>query len=245
MKKRTVLSLSAALPATIIGLAMAGDARADTIGITSAGGTSTESLGSFTGIVEFNANGFANGADLSFKLTNTSPANNGGYITGFVFNVAKPGLTVMFADVDGKGNGFDDVTGKGLKATPFGTFEEGAAIGGALLGGGSPTSGIQVGQTREFLFHVGGDLSGVSALTFVSEESVPTGGNDGEIFVARFKGFFNDGSDKVVPGEVLPPPPPPPPPQVVPVPAAVWGGASLLGALGVGRSVRRRRRLEE
>jgi len=236
MKKRNALSLSAALPATIIGLAVAGDVRADTIGITSAGGTSTESLGSFTGIVEFNANGFNGGADLSFTLTNTSPASNGGYLTGFVFNVAKPGLTVYFADADGKGTGFDDVTGKtGIKASPFGTFEEGAALAGAFLGGGSPNAGIAVGQSRQFLFHVVGDLTDVSALTFISEESVPQGGGDGEVFVARFKGFFNDGSDKVVPGEVVRPP------EVVPVPAAVWGGASLLGMLGLGRHLRRRR----
>jgi hypothetical protein len=232
--------------AAVASAAFVGVARADSILITSEGGISTSSLGSFTGVVEFNANAFAGGADLSFKLTNTSPAANGGFLTGFVFNVAKSGLSVGYVDADGSKIGFDDLnTKQGLKANPFGTFEEGAALGGVFLGGASPLKGIAVGQTREFLFNVVGDLTGVSALTFLSEESVPTGNNDGQVFVARFKGFFNDGSDKVVPGEVVPPPPPPPPPQVVPIPMAAWGGGSLLAGLGAFRAAHRRRYLDE
>jgi MYXO-CTERM domain-containing protein len=241
VSRRSIYAAGAVVSAVVAGMA-----HADTINITSEGGTSTSSLGSFTGVVEFNADGFAGGADLSFKLTNTSPASNGGYLTGFVFNVAKDGLTVSYADPDGNKKGFDDLNSdKALKANPFGTFEEGAALGGVFLGGGSPLGGIGVGQTREFLFNVVGDLTGVSALTFLSEESTPTGNHDGEVFVARFKGFFNDGSDKVVPGEVLLPPPPPPPPQVVPVPMAAWGGGMLLAGLGAARAARRRRMADE
>jgi hypothetical protein len=218
----------------VVSAVVAGMAHADTVNIASDGGTSTSSLGSFTGIVEFNANGFTGGADLSFTLTNTSPASNGGYLTGFVFNVAKDGLTVSYVDPDGAAKGFDDLsTPNGLKGNPFGTFEEGAALGGAFLGGGSPNGGIAAGTTRQFLFNVVGNLSGVNAMTFLSEESVPTGGNDGQVFVARFKGFFNDGSDKVVPGEV------------VPVPLAALGGGALLAGLGAFRAARRRRMAEE
>lgn len=228
---RRSLVTAAAVAVGAAALAAPGAARADVIGITSEGGTSTSSLGAFTGIVEFNENGFAGGADLSFTLTNTLPVGSDGYLTGFVFNVADDSLTVTFVDNDGAGAGFEDVTGGGLSANPFGTFEEGAALGGAFLGGGSPTDGIAAGDTRQFLFNVTGDLTNVSVMTFLSELSEPTGGNDGEVFVARFKGLINEGSDKVVPGTV----------QVVPVPAAVWGGASLLGGLGAFRAARRRR----
>jgi hypothetical protein len=239
VKRRKSIYAAGAVMSAVV----AGAAHADTVNITSEGGTSTSNLGSFTGIVEFNANGFAGNADLSFKLTNTSPASNGGYLTGFVFNVAKDGLTVTYADPDGNKKGFDDLNSdKATKANPFGTFEEGAALGGVFLGGASPLGGVAVGQTREFLFHVVGDLSGVSAMTFLSEESVPTGNHDGEVFVARFKGFFNDGSDKVVPGDVVQPPPPP---QVVPVPMAALGGGALLAGLGAFRAVRQRRMSEE
>lgn len=36
------------------------------------------------------------------------------------------------------------------------------------------------------------------------------------------------------------PPPPPPPPTAVPLPAAAWGGAALLGMLGMRQRLRRR-----
>jgi len=229
-RRRSIYAAGAVVSAVVAGMA-----HADTVKIASDGGTSTSLLGSFTGTVEFNGSGIGGGpANLAFTLTNTSPASNGGYLTGFVFNVAKDGLTVTYIDADGAKKGFDDLsTDKALSGNPYGSFEEGAALGGVFLGGANPADGIAVGQTRQFLFTVGGNLGGVNAMTFLSEESVPTGGNDGQVFVARFKGFFNDGSDKVVAGEV------------VPVPIAAWGGGMLLAGLGTARAARRRKLAEE
>jgi hypothetical protein len=215
--------------------------RADSISIESTG-ISTEDLGAFTGTVEFNANAFGGAADLAVTLTNTSPSINGGYITGFVFNVADvPDNSVTVTYVASAGDKFKTLTNE--SASPFGTFEYGAAIGGAWLGGGSPTSGIAVGQSRTFLFELSGSselTAGLSAASFLTT-NLP-GGTTYPLAV-RFRGFANGGSDKVIGGEPLPPPPPPPPPptQVVPVPAAVWGGMVLLGFLGVGKRVRSRK----
>ena len=233
MIRRNVLALSALLPATVI--AVAGTARADTIPITSVGGISTESLGSFTGTISFLADGFGGTAkaDLAVTLTNTSPAGNGGFITGFVFNLAdRPDNTLSVSYVkDGKKDTFQSLTD--ASASPFGTFEFGAATGGAWLGGGSPTSGIAVGQTRTFLFEFAGSgehTAGLTAQSFLTND-LPSG--TAYPFAVRFRGFKDGGSDKVIPGV-------PEQPQPVPVPAAVWGGAALLGLMGGFKAYRRR-----
>jgi hypothetical protein len=96
--------------------------------------------------------------------------------------------------------------------SPFGTFDFGAALGGDFLGGGSPTDGIAVGDSRTFAFNVtGSDADAIGAGDFVS---------DG--FLVRFRGFEDDGSDKV-------------PGRIVPTPAAVIAGLALLGLVGIQR----------
>ena len=212
-------------------LAVGTTAQADSIDISSVGGLSTEGIGSFTGNFSFQANGFSGGADLSISLTNTSSAANGGYITGFVFNIndnPDGSIVANYVDADGAGAGFDNLTDP-VSGSPFGDFEAGSALGGAFLGGGNPTGGIAVGQTRSFLFELSGNTestAGLSAGTFLSALSVD--GNPNVVALVRFRGFEDDGSDKVVPGEV------------VPLPGAVWGGAALLSGLGAFRAWRRR-----
>jgi hypothetical protein len=216
--------------------------RADSISIESTG-ISTEDLGAFTGTIDFSANAFGGAAhaDLAVTLTNTSPISKGGYITGFVFNIADvPDNSIAATYVASTGDKFKTLTNE--SASPFGTFEYGTAIGGAWLGGGSPTSGIAVGQSRTFLFELSGNSETTAGLTAASFLTNNLPGGTVYPLAVRFRGFANGGSDKVIGGEPTPPPPPPPPPsQAVPVPAAVWGGMVLLGFLGVGKRIRSRK----
>ncbi len=190
---------------------------------------------SYTGTLDFNS---VSGV-LTITLTNTTdPASIGGYLTGFVFNVAGafgPGTAVL---ASASNSSFLDVTvGSKPKdppfsredASPFGSFEAGAAVGANFTGGGNPTVGIPVGGSATFTFNVTG--SGVGALTdlsFLSENGIHPPGSSDAFFVARFKGLANGDSDKVVPG------------TLIPLPASVWGGLALLAVLG-GCKLRARR----
>ena len=170
-----------------------------------------EGLGAFTGSMEWTHLGGGAGS-LTVTLTNTSAVANGGYLTGFVFNVA-PDIKVEY---DGAIAGWDAVFNE--SAVPFGVFDTGAALGGSWLGGGSPIGGLAVGSTWRFDFSVDGDagvLAGLAAHDFF-DEAIGIG------FVARFRGFEDGGSDKVT--------------STLPGPATL--AAPLLAAV-LGRSRRR------
>ncbi|MEY5031834.1 MAG: hypothetical protein RL354_865 [Planctomycetota bacterium] len=152
----------------------------------------TEGLGSFTGTMEwiYPAEGTDCG-QLIVSLTNTSNPGNGGYITGFGFQ-AISGIVVTYQEL---GDGWTHI--EAFSAAPYGDFDWGAALGGDFLGGGSPKDGIAVGETRDFLFEVCAAaefLATLEAEDFFEDEF-------GYGFVTRFKGFDDDGSDKV-PGSV-------------------------------------------
>jgi hypothetical protein len=158
----------------------------------------TGTFGSFTGTFDYDPTT----ATLEITLTNTSPAANGGFITGFVFNNPDDLITGVTLDTDTSFELLfdnDNVSGE-----PFGQFDIGAALGGDFLGGGSPTDGIAVGETGTFLFTFSGtDLDTLTSADFFSAFS--TGGSDSAAFLVRFRGFENDESDKV-PGNVIPEP---------------------------------------
>ncbi|MCC6682966.1 MAG: hypothetical protein IT445_18865 [Phycisphaeraceae bacterium] len=174
-------------------------------------GPGTESLGSYSGIIKYDTNNGATGL-LDISLTNLSPAGNGGFITGLVFNIVG-GSNATYQPIGG--DTFFNLTNP--SASPYGTFEEGAAIGGSFLGGGSPNSGIAVGNSRTFRFNVTGNVNGLSATDFFSQPS-----SNGVLFAVRFKGFKDGGSDKV-------------PGQLIPTPATALAGLSLMGLLGMKR----------
>lgn len=172
---------------------------------------STEGLCDFDGKIEYNFQG-GNSGKLEISLTNTTAANIGGYLTGFVFNVG--GFTANL-DLTSATHPFLELTDE--KAPPFGTFRSGAALGGDWTGGGSPKNGIKVGDTGVFLFDLTSTDAGLmNAGTFL------TGANDFN-FVARFRGLKNGGSDKV-PGGNIPAP----------------GSLALLGVAGLTAARRRR-----
>ena len=196
--------------------------QAGSIEIFSDEANSTEGLGSFTGSLEYEFDPFADIGFLSVTLTNTSDPDNGGFITGFVFNIASADTDASATFTSGS-HPFENLTDGGLNAQPFGNpFDAGAALGGKFLGGGSPTDGIAVGDTGIFEFDVMAfDAADLTALSFL------TGGPYEFNFIVRFKGFENGGSDKV-PGTIIPLPP-----------GLALGGLGLLGAMFGARRVRR------
>lgn len=166
----------------------------------------TGSLGSFTGTFDYVATDSGN-ATLTITLTNTSPAANGGFITGFVFNNPSDLITGVTLTQD---NGFDLLwDNDAVNGQPYGQFDIGAALGGNFEGGGNPNDGIPVGDTWTFIFEfTGTDLDTLSESDFFNTWSVE--GSDSAAFLVRFRGFEDEGSDKV-PGTPDNPPPVPEP----------------------------------
>jgi hypothetical protein len=167
------------------------------------GSAGTEGLGSFTGTFDYIPIGDFSGT-LIVELTNTSPAANGGLITGFLFNIpigvdVGAGTTLAPSShplVLVGGPSFSN----SASGAPFGDFDIGAALGGNWLGGGSPVNGIAVGDTGTFQFNlVGTGLDGpLGPGDFLSTLSNDASTGWGEqAFVVRFKGFEDGGSDKV------------------------------------------------
>lgn len=157
--------------------ASAGIASADVVNIFGAAGDS-----SFTGSLNYTPGT----GTLVVSLTNTTPTA-GGFITGFVFNIDSADANASAVLQPGS-SPFQGV--QNASASPFGTFDAGAALGGNFEGGGNPTVGIAVGATRLFTFLVSAsDSASLSASDFY------TGGTPG--FVVRTRGLNNGGSDKI------------------------------------------------
>jgi hypothetical protein len=118
------------------------------------------------------------------------------------------------------GTGTNDVSG-----VPYGQFDFGAALGGDFEGGGNPNDGIAVGDTATFTFTFSGtSLDTLTASSFLNEFS--TGQQQSAAFLVRFRGFNDEGSDKVVGEECETPP--------VPEPATMlMMGTGLTGLAGV------------
>jgi hypothetical protein len=157
-------------------------------------------LGNYNGTVNYVPVDATHGT-LNITLNNTSPADNGGYLTAFAFN--NPGRRITGATL-WSGDGHFHLLGApsfndGVNGAPFGGFDLGASTGNSFEGGGNPTNGIAVGHSDDFVFHLTGD--GLNTLTtddFFTAYSVPPGDGEGaQSLVARFRGFENGGSDKV------------------------------------------------
>ncbi len=213
------ITRAALVVGVMLGLSVA--VQAGRIEIFSVGANNTEGLGSFTGTLEY---AFDPSGDLDFlsvMLTNTSDPVNGGFITGFVFNIASADDEASVTLASGS-HPFENLTDGGLNVQPFGNpFDAGAALGGKFLGGGSPTEGIAVGDTGIFEFDV---------MAFDAADLTTRFLTDGPYefnFIVRFKDFENGGSDKL-PGTII----------LLP-PALALGGLGLLGAMFGARRMRR------
>jgi hypothetical protein len=172
--------------AILAAVGIAGAANASVVNFVSNPGL--EQLGAFTGSMEWTYLG-DNAGTLEITLTNTSPVDNGGYLTGLAFRaVYNDSLKIVYAsDHENWLEVIDE------NCSPWGVFDHGAAVGGDWTGGGQPSAGIGVGETWSFLFDVRGDptlLASIVAHDFFDE-------SDGWGFAARFRGFEDGGSDKV------------------------------------------------
>ena len=214
LKRRYRMSL---WPAMLIAcLVAAAPARADSVAVLGDMFNSTEGLGSFDGLLEYDADLFSTVGTLQIMLTNTSAPENGGYITGFLFNIAsaEDATATLLYDPESL-YPFEQCVGGGLNGQPFGNpYDAGAALEGSFLGGGDPTPGIAVGETGTFAFQIQAPNAGsLTAMSFVE------GGPYDFDFLVRFRGFDDGGSDKV-------------PAVVVPLPAPIALGAiGLVGAV--------------
>jgi len=248
--------LAAAILAGLAALASPGSARAAFVADSSVSiqnnGTSTSGIGTFTGTVAVD-NVSKTSANVQITLTNTNSLATGGFITGFAFNlpfgVTSAGMTSAvpstFTQV---GGGAPDTLGNydSVAGSPYGYFDVGGALGGNLLGGGSPNGGIAAGgNTGTFTFSLSSapgafNLNTLNATNLMSLLSANPQGGGAQEFLVRFRGFNNGGSDKVVGGIICDTTPPPPPPGAVPAPPAVLLGLIGAGGLFFGRGFRRR-----
>lgn len=189
----------AAMTALTLGFAIAGGAaQGDMVEFMNDPFKTTESLGTFNGTLRYEFDPFSDRGLLTIAMTNTSAPANGGYITGFLFNIPGNDQLAM-ASLENASYPFQQTFGNGLNAMPFGTYDAGAALGGNFQGGGSPNDGIGVGETGEFLFAItANDANTFNAADFIN-------GSTGDDLVLRFRGFENGGSDKVI-GTIIPAP---------------------------------------
>ena len=186
--------LAGAALSALVGLLHVGSAEGATISLTGACAPDAPGLCSKTLT-------FDDVSDvLTIDLTNTSPAANGGYITGDAFWL--PSNTV----VSGSSSDADFQFIDPLLNQPSGgdvNFTLGRtqafALGGDWEGGGSPSAGTGTGQTVTFTVTLNRDLTALEFSDVFRSQAI------------RFRGFTDGSSDKdlVVPGGNVTPIPEP------------------------------------
>ena len=192
-------------------------------------------LGSFTGYIDYSYTTDA-GAELTVELKNTSPVDNGGYLTAFAFNNPSDSITsitdVSLSNTDSDfvllgGSSFDNSIG----VMPYGDFDIGVSLSNKgnnpFQGGGNPQEGIGVGIEETFTFSLTVTaLSNLNIQDFLGELSIGNAtGKQPAFFIARFRGFNDGGSNKVL-GEANRPIPEPKTIALI--------GIGLAGLAGVG-----------
>lgn len=170
---------------------------------------STEGIGSFTGDFQYTSASNTS-ASILLSLTNTSPAGNGGYITGVALN--NPGNLISGVSFSSSlvTSNFNLIGGSSfnnsIDGNPFGDFDIGAASTNTWKDGGSPTGGIPIGSTELFTFSLTGTgLAGLTTQSFIDELSFNSPSGQANWLSVRLRGFDDDGSDKV-PGTPIPEP---------------------------------------
>lgn len=196
-------------------------AIADMILITSnnAASSNQTSYGGFFGSLQYDFLG-NDSALMTLTLTNTSQFD--GKLVALAFDAAADtsGWTFSPAMSSGLSSAWSDIAGS-INTAPFGMRSFGASNTSSWVGGGSPNTGLHVGDTGVWIFE-GMGADSVSAADFLS----PNGGYN---LMIRFRGFSNGASDKL-------PAMPDEPPPVVPG----FVGLPLIALAGLRRRRRRR-----
>lgn len=209
MENKTVFWKNVLIAATIL-LFSAGTASAVPI----SGYNGNEGLGLFEGFFSFTSED-DNNAVIDVSLINTSPVDNGGYLTAFAFLFPEQG-EYNHVSLLGDNDNFKLIgLGESIQGTSNTFFDLGASTtktgqGYVWLGGQGAGSGLGVGQAGNFRFYLtGSGYSGLTVQSFIDEGD--------PWFAARFMGFDDGGSDSV-------------PAQQVPEPAVmVLMGVGLFG----------------
>lgn len=155
---------------------------------------STEGLGDFT--LDFTyAPSSATEAVLTFVISNTSPLANGGYLTALAFGNPSDKITELKLASTTLAS-FNQVL-VNESVSPFGDQDFATSSANSWIGGGSPTGGIAAGNSATVVL----DATGTMLDTITEQDflaAISTGGGGGAYaFIARFRGFEDDGSDKV------------------------------------------------
>ncbi len=162
-------------------LASAGVANASIIPLAGNG-----AFGTYTGSVGYSALTATTGT-LTLILTNTSPAPNGGFLTGVVVELPGTLAGSLASSTDA-----DFVGLTAVSAAPFGSYDIGAATGGNWEGGGPPSRGIAIGDSVTLVWNIFGTGAGAFDVTDLNLTA------SGQPSIAvRFRGFGNGESDKV------------------------------------------------
>lgn len=154
---------------------------------------STERLCSFSGMISC-CHVAVRSVQVRISLTNTSHADQGGYLTAFMFRVPREFGSVQVALLRSSHPGMSRIA-SGTVASPFpGHWQGGAGTGGEWQGGGTPLAGLAPGETGAWAFLVTGNgTAALSAERFMSGGRMP----DPYAFVVRFRGMGGGRSDKV------------------------------------------------
>ena len=159
-------------------------------------------------------------ATITVNLTNTSSVVS--YLAAFVVGLADTSFVVTQTSAP---TAFNQLTGNGLKAAPFGDYDWGSGSTSSFNGGGTGNTGLARGQSGTWTFSVSGAAASLAA---VNSAAVFNGINEWD-FVAHIKGITNGSStvsEKItstLSGTVLP-------------------GPAGLGALAIAGLMPRRRR---
>lgn len=180
------MHIRASVPVTIAALALsAGLAPQAHAGLVTLQVNSATGVGSgisygasYQGTLQWSYTG-GTAATVTVSLTNTSSVQSN--LAAFVVGLADTSMQVT--QVLAPAN-FAQLTGNGLKATPFGDYDWGSASTGTFNGGGN-TTGLAKGQSGTWVFSVSGTAA---ALAAVSGPSVFNGVNAWD-FVVHVKGI--------------------------------------------------------